>query len=202
MATNPRFWYRPEGQQFLDALGALMQRVASDPASTKQYGEAYTQGGNGRLRARTGDLDVSPVAAWDEVLVAFRQGLFAVANVPAADQVRLGPDFDRRVTEIYWTRFSEVYPDVDVERTKAQAIVLGQLTASVYRLKKGELADGDYPVVDPNVQLSVEHLEWARDVLGFWLMAKNRWHVTMPRDGAPFQFGGVAFEFEKGCTLC
>ena len=159
-----------------------------------------TEGGGGKdanFAAAAVAPSGNPALAWDTAIADFKIGLYGVLgdDKPTDDELAM---LLAHIGNLYKERFIDLYGTFDDSTLFLQAIILGQLTANMYRLNKGEL--GGYPNPDPSVRFSNKHLEWARDIIGFWAHGKNNLNTGMP---TPITGGGSGLvEFDPGCTLC
>ncbi|HYM61621.1 MAG TPA: hypothetical protein VEZ11_12100 [Thermoanaerobaculia bacterium] len=176
-----RWMNTPEGVQVLNAISDLVDRqIAQRPAAVTAVATA------------AGDAD----SQWEEGMTDFFNGLYGALGTSGGD---VDAEFRARLTDAYHKRFFDGFAGLDPAVVKLQANILGILTANMYRLERGELQGGNYPQVNPNAALSVEHLEWARDVIGFWVAQRTRWTTGLP----PQQTTTVpTAEFDNGCSLC
>lgn len=189
-SLNRRWLLSEEGIAFVNQLTEMIgvrlnKRTEGGRSEDVSFAAATT--------ASRGD----PALDWDAAIADFKIGLFAVLgdDKPTEDELAM---LLAHINDVYKERFVDLYGSFDDLTLFLQAIILGQLTANMYRLNKGALSG--YPNPDPNVRLSNKHLEWARDIIGFWAHGKNNLNTGMP---APITGGGSGFvEFDKGCTLC
>jgi hypothetical protein len=177
-----RWMSTPEGTQVLNAIADLVDRqIAQRPVATASATAA-------------GDAE----SQWEEGMTDYFNGLYGALGA-GAGQVDPTGEFRARLTDAYHKRFFDGFDGLDPALVKLQANILGILTANMYRLERGELPGGNYPQVNRNAVLSIEHLEWARDVIGFWVAQRTRWTTGLP----PQQTTAVpTSEFDNGCSLC
>jgi hypothetical protein len=194
---NKRWLRTPDGIDFVNALADMLA-----PRFRKgESASAFTAGTKSGVASVTAELNVAtsadPAADWDVVVNDYLSGLFGALAISAPTSAQMDP-FKAYLQNAYQERFLALHAGLNVDLTRHQARVLGTITANMFRVNKGDIPG--YPTPDPNVMLDVKHLDWARELLGFWLLGLNRFDAGIPRP--TLTAGTLPEEFEGGCTLC